>query len=292
MKNPIRLLSLVVRATVILLTGSAVLVVLGIFNASLKWDIFSPQVEKVLYGIFGSFVALGAFGAAMSLVLGIQEVVTSFRRLVDRAHPESMEAKAEAPRRSYLVALAALLVLLILTVAGFGLANRRITAHRIDVFKLIAQDQMRQLGPRLAAEMERIGKPCGACGTPTLSELFATMTGLSFISSATLYLPDADDEAVLWRYPAAGPYSLQTDDNRQMSRFFIAKDDDRAVKLALQGDPAWINQKNDGAGFTWYQLVKDAQGRNRAVLVLEGNQNESFREYAAGAAAAKKRRGK
>ena len=74
-----------------------------------------------------------------------------------------------------------------------------------------------------------------------------------------------------------------------MARFFIAKDDDRAVKLALQGDPAWIHQKNGGPGFVWYQVLKDAQGKSRAVLVIQGNPNESFREYAAGAEAEKKR---
>ncbi len=290
MKSPIKLLSLVVRATVLLLTGSAILVVLSIFNATLHWDIFSPAAEKVLYGIFGSFVALGAFGAAISLVLGIQEVVTSFRRLVDRAHPESAAASVEAPRKSYVVALAAVLVLLILIIGGFGLANRRITAHRIEVFKLIAQDQMEQLGPRLATEVAGIQKPCGSCGTSTLVQLFDTMAGLSFVSNATLYLPDPDDDTVLWRYPADGIYSVRdAGQQSKMVRFFIAKDDDRAVKLALQGDPAWINQKNSGAGFVWYHVVHDAQGHNRGVLVIDGNANESFRDYTAGAAAQKKR---
>jgi hypothetical protein len=290
MKSPIKLLSLVVRATVLLLTGSAVLVVLSIFNASLHWDIFSPAAEKILYGIFGSFVALGGFGAAISLVLGIQEVVTSFRRLVDRAHPESAPAAVEAPRKSYLVVLAAVLVLLVVTISGFGLANRRITAHRIEVFKLIAQDQMEQLGPRLAAEVAGIQKPCNSCGTETMAELFDTMTGLSFVSDATLYLPDPADDTVLWRYPADGLYSVRDASHQsKMARFFIAKDDDRAVKLALQGDPAWINQKNGGGGFTWYHVVKDAQGHNRGVLVIEGKPSESFRDYAAGAAAQKKR---
>jgi len=289
MKSPIKLLSLVVRATVLLLTGSAILVVLSIFNASLHWDIFSPAAEKVLYGIFGSFVALGAFGAAISVVLGIQELVTSFRRLVDRAHPETA-ASVEAPRKSYVLALAAVLVLLVLIIGGFGLANRRITAHRIEVFKLIAQDQMEQLGPRLATEVAGIPKPCDSCGTSTLVQLFDTMAGLSFVRNATLYMADPDDDTVLWRYPAEGIYSVRdASQQSKMVRFFIAKDDDRAVKLALQGDPAWINQKNGGAGFVWYHVVHDAQGHNRGVLVIDGNANESFRDYTAGAAAQKKR---
>ena len=284
-----KLLSLVVRAAVILLASSAVLVVLGVFNAFLDWDIFSPQAEKVLYGIFGSCLALAGIGAATCVVIGIQEMVVSVRRLVDRAHPEA-PTPAEAPRRSYLMVLSALLVLLILTVAGFSVANRRVTAHRLDVFKLIARDQMRQLGPRMAAEVARIGKPCGDCGTPTLGQIFDTMSGLSFISSATLYLPEPEDDAVLWRYPAEGFYSARDEDSqKKMARFFIAKDDDRAVKLALPGRSRLIEQKNGGPGFVWYQVLKDAQGNSRAVLVIQGNASESFREYAAGAEAEKKR---
>ena len=68
-----------------------------------------------------------------------------------------------------------------------------------------------------------------------------------------------------------------------------AKDDDRAVKLALQGDTAWLRQKNGGPGFVWYHIVQDGQGHNRGVLEIDGNQSESFREYAAVAEAAKKR---
>src|SRR5919106_4338602 len=108
MKSQIKLLSLVVRATVILLACSAVLVVLSVFNEALHWDIFSPEAEKMLYALFGSLVALAGFGAAISIVLGIQEMVSSVRRLVDRAQPEAEPMAAEAPRRRYTVALAAL----------------------------------------------------------------------------------------------------------------------------------------------------------------------------------------
>src|SRR5262249_32603250 len=100
-RDRIRLLSLVVTATVLLLAGSAVLAVLGIFNGSLHWDIFSPEVEKVLYGLFGSCVALAAFGVATSFVLGIQEVVLAFRRLAERAGPEA-PAAVPAPQKTSL----------------------------------------------------------------------------------------------------------------------------------------------------------------------------------------------
>ncbi len=51
-KSRIKLLSLSVATTVVLLAIGAGLVVLGIFNEYLSWDIFSPPVKKVLWGVF------------------------------------------------------------------------------------------------------------------------------------------------------------------------------------------------------------------------------------------------
>jgi hypothetical protein len=282
MRSQIKLLSLTVRATVVLLTIGAFLVVLGIFDGYLGWDIFSPEVEKLLYGLFASSVALGGFGAAICVVLGIQEVVRAFRKLVEKSEPE---VKAEATRRTYTVALAAVLLLLIVTVSSLAAVNRRVEARRLQVFKLIARDQMAQLGPHLAAEVARIPAPCEACGTPGLQQFFRTLNGLSFARSATLYLADPADETVLWRYPATESCN-GCDDERRFERFFIARDDDRAVKLALQGDTAWIDQKNGGEGFVWHQVIRDGQGKNRAVLQIWGNESESFRDYQAVAEAA------
>ena len=88
MRSRFKLLSLTVGATVVLLMAGAFLVVLGIFDDYLNWDIFSPQVEKFLYGVFGSCVALGGFGAAISIVLGMQEIVKALRRMIEAARPE------------------------------------------------------------------------------------------------------------------------------------------------------------------------------------------------------------
>lgn len=288
MRSQMKLLSLTVRATVVLLTVGAVLVVLGIFDDFLEWDIFSPELEKLLMGVFGASVALGAFGAAICVVLGIQEVVHAFRRLVARDDPAEGRV-AEAPRRTYTLALAAVLLLLIVTVASLGAVNRRVEARRLDVFKLIAKDQMAQLGPHLTAEVARMPAPCATCATPALRELVATLDGLSFCESAVLYLPDPANETVLWRYPRdIIGYSTE---EPEMERFFIAKDDDRAINLALRGDTAWIDQKNAGSGFVWYEVIRDGQGKSRAVLQIWGNQSESFREYQATAEAAAKKAG-
>ena len=91
MRNRFKLLSLTVGATVASLAAGALLVVLGIFDDYLGWDIFSPAVEKLLRGVFGSCVALGGFGAAISVVLGIQEIVKALRRMIEAARPEAIE---------------------------------------------------------------------------------------------------------------------------------------------------------------------------------------------------------
>jgi hypothetical protein len=290
MRSQIKLLSLTVRATVVLLTVGAFLVVLGIFDGYLGWDIFSPEAEKLLYGLFASSVAVGAFGAAISIVLGIQEVVRAFRKLVDRS--DTATVTVEATRRTYTAALATVLILLIITVSSLAAVNRRVESRRLKVFKLIARDQMAQLGPHLSAEVASIPVPCETCGTPGLQQFFRTLDGLSFARSATLYLADPADETVLWRYP---PTEAPTegcsgcDVKPGFERFFIARDDDRAVNLALRGDTAWIDQKNGGGGFVWHQVIRDGQGKNRAVLQIWGNEDESFRDYQATAEAAEKK---
>ena len=58
------------------------LVVLGIFNAALNWDIFGPRLEAFLYGVFGSCMSLAAFGVAMTVILALQESVRRITKVV------------------------------------------------------------------------------------------------------------------------------------------------------------------------------------------------------------------
>ncbi len=97
----IKLLSLTVAITISLLLIGAVLVVLGIFNSFLNWDIAGPQLEKILYGIFSTSLALGAFGVAITIVLGIQEIVN----VVGSMNPNKLEEDAEMPEAPKLVKL-------------------------------------------------------------------------------------------------------------------------------------------------------------------------------------------
>jgi hypothetical protein len=63
-----------------------------------------------------------------------------------------------------------------------------------------------------------------------------------------------------------------------------------SLALALTGDTAWVDQMNRDPMFHWYQAIRGADGKNRAVLEIWGNDKESFRDYEAGAKAAARRR--
>jgi hypothetical protein len=295
MRSRFKLLSLMVGATVVLLAIGGFLVVLGIFDDYLGWDIFSPEAEKLLYGVFGSCVALGGFGAAISIVLGLQEIVKALRRMIEAARPETVEPAREAPRRSYVALLATVLVLLIVTVGALNAVNRRVESHRLEVFKLIVRDQMEQLGPHMSGVLEPMPAPCATCAPPKLAELQKTLRGLSFCQSAVFYMADPADAAVLWRYPPDGTShyngtsSGDPAESPKIERLFVANDVDRAIKQALSGDTAWIDQMNADPAFNWHQVIRDRQGRTRAVLRILGNPSESYREYQAVAQAAKAR---
>lgn len=288
MRSRFKLLPLTVGATAVLLAAGAFLVVLGIFDDYLGWDIFSPAVEKLLRGVFGSCVALGSFGAAISVVLGIQEIVKALRRMIEAARPDAVEPVRETPRRNYAILLASVLVLLVATVGALNVVNRRVEASRLKVFKLLVRDQMEQLGPNMAKIIEQIPQPCATCAPPALAELQKTLQGLSFCQSALFFLADPADSTVLWRYPVEGSYGNESPPT--LERLFIASDLDRAVSLALSGDTAWIDQMNADPAFNWHQTIRDRQGRIRAVLRILGNPGESYRDYQAVAQAAEARR--
>jgi hypothetical protein len=261
-----------VASTVVLLAIGAGLVVLGIFNEYLAWDIFNPPIKQVLWGVFGASVALGAFGAAISAVLGIQEVARALRRIAARSDPDAGGLVADAPRRRYLAWMVALLAVTALTVVTVDVVNRHVRRHRIAVFKLQVRNQMKQLEPIFVRQVDQIAAPCKTCAPPSLDELMQTLRELPFCQSAVLVMADPVDAAALWRFDAT-PSSAS---GSQFARFFIATDVDRAMRLALKGDTAWIEQMNAGEAFNWIQLIRDRHGVPRATLRILGNPMEIY----------------
>jgi hypothetical protein len=150
----------------------------------------------------------------------------------------------------------------------------RAVAKRIAVFKRLIHAQMNQLGPILAREVNKIEAPCTTCVSPGLTELMRTLHELPFCQSVTLVMADPQESAALWRDDA----NVSPDAGPRFERFFIATDVDRAMKLALNGDTAWVDQMNAGPAFNWIQVIRDSQGKPRATLRILGNPTQSYRD--------------
>lgn len=274
MKSKIRLLTLVVSFTLAFLTLGALLVVLGIFNAALRWDIFGPRLEAVLYGVFGSCMALAAFGAAMTSVIALQESVRDFKKFVQSR--TGGEAVADAPRRAYLVRMLAVMAAMALLVGICAAANQVVLAKRCVVFKHLAAEQVANFAPRLADLVVGFDAPPRNHVPPDLYTVLKTLDNLDFVDRATLYVPDPAEAAAMWGYTAwRNAYSNEDG----FARFYVAKDFEKAMRRALDGDPVELDRINARNEFIWYAPLAVATGRPSAVLRLDGNRRQSFREY-------------
>ena len=278
MKRRIRMLTLVVHATALLVALAAGLVVVGIFNESLDWDLFGPKLEAILVGVFGGSIALAAAGVALTVVLGIQEIVRAFRALPKAKGAEDADAAPEATRWGYARVMAGILAGFAVLVGALALANGRVLAHRTATFKKIAAEQVGNFEPKLAARVAALGAPPRSAVDKELYDLIRTLDGLSFVQRGTLYVPDPEDPAALWGYTAWRDY--KTEDG--FARFFVAKDFEKAMAAALRGESAELDRLNAGKDFTLYRVLRDGTGQPVGVLRIDGNSRENFREYRLG----------
>ncbi len=276
MRRRIKLLSLTVATTITLLIVGATLVVLGIFDEILYWDIFSSQVEAVLSGIFFASVALSLFGVAITFVLGIQEIVHAISTLQRSRGIEDPQPVPEAPKTTYLLYMAGIVAVFAGLISVLSWVNHRITVHRSKVFKRIATEQIQDLQNKFVQQVAQLTPPPPQKNVPTtLDELIRSVEKLSFVNNLTLYLPDVQDDSAIWNYSSWGSYNK----DKGFNRSFVAKEYEKGIQAALQGKPELLNEINDQTGFTWYYVVKNAQKKPIAVLRIDGNSQENFREY-------------
>jgi hypothetical protein len=275
MKRRVKLLSLTVAITVFLLMLGSILVVLGIFDELLKWDIFSPKVESVLRGIFWTSLALSTFGVAMTIVLGIQEIVTSISAFGrDRGFIED-NAVPEAKKPTYALYLIGIIGTLAVLISSLSLLNYRVQVHRSKVFKKIASEQLQKLQARFTQQLVQLQAPPKTNIPTNLNDLIQTVQKLSFVSQMTIYLPDSQDNTAIWSYQSFGDYNSK----KGFDRLFVAKEYEKAIQEAFQGKPELLKVINDRTGFKWYYEVKNPQNQTIAVLRIDGNPNENFRDY-------------
>ncbi|MDY7023662.1 MAG: hypothetical protein SWJ54_20320 [Cyanobacteriota bacterium] len=275
MKRRIKVLSFTVATTITLLLIGATLVVLGIFDEILNWDIFSSRVEAVLMGIFWASVSLSLFGVAITFVLGIQEIVGAIGSLKRSREEDSSKVIPEAPKTTYLLYMVGLVSVFSALIGVLSVVNNRITVHRSRVFKDISAQQMQKLQNKWIQQVSQITTPPRNNVSLSLHELIQSVKKLSFVNQITLYLPDPQDETVIWSYDSWGNYNKENG----FERTFVAKEYEQAIQAAFAGMPELLQVINDRTGFTWYYLVKNPQNQPIAVLKVNGNAQENFREY-------------
>lgn len=275
MKKRVKRLSFTVAMTVSLLVIAATLAVLGIFDEILNWDIFSPQFEQVLIAVMAGCVVLSIFGVAITFVLGIQEIVKSIGLLQKSRGLEEFETIPEAPKTTYMLYMSGVVAVFAVLISALSAANFMITSHRTRVFKGIATEQMQQLKDEFVKEVSLLNEPPKTNVPKTLDDLLKSVEKLSFVNNITLYLPDREDDIVIWNYNSWQVYNQEQGFDRQI----IAKEYEQAIKSALEGKPEPLQALNGQTGFQWYYLIRDQQNKPIAVLRINGNERENFREY-------------
>jgi hypothetical protein len=262
------MLAFVIRATAALLGLGATLVIVGTFDSQLGWDIFSPALEKVLYGVFFSSLALAAVGIALCFVLGIHELTALLRASLLGADPP-----VQRPMRHYALLAAASAAILACVIGALEVADRRIQVHRREEFKRLAREQLERFVPKLVPELP--ADPGAPVPSARLALLVDTLDNLDFIADATLYLADAQDPEVLWRY---SPNTWYVNEKPAFQRIFVTRSEERAVGRALSGDPQGVTEENEQPAFRWLAPVGDP-ARPKAVLLVTADENENFRDF-------------
>lgn len=276
MKSKVRLLSLVVSFTLILLTIGAVLVVLGIFNEALNWDIFGPKLEAFLYGVFGSCMALAGFGVAMAVIISMQESVRDFKKFVQTR--TNQEETPDAPRRIYAARMLGVVAVMAILVALCAVIDHIVLSQRCKVFKRLAAEQVGNFQPKIVGLVGAFSAPPQNTVPRDLYDVVKTLDNLDFINRTTLYIPDPTEPTAMWGYTAWRDYTNADG----FARFFIAKDFEKAMRRAVDGSAADLDQINDRNEFVWYKLLSGENGKGKAVVRIDGNSHQSFREYRLG----------
>ncbi len=277
MKSKIRLLSLVVSSTLVLLILGAMLVVLGIFNEALNWDLFGPKLQACLYGIFASCMALAAFGVAMTGIIAIQESVRDFKAFV-QSHTDQKPVP-DAPKAAYAARMLYILLLMAALVGTCAIANHIVLSQRCRVFKRLAAEQVGNFEPKIVGLVDTFKSPPQRDVPKDLYDIVKAIDNLDFVARTTLYVADPKEPTAMWGFTAWRDCYSNADG---FARFYVAKDFEKAMRKAVDGDPADLQGINARNEFTWYKNLAGVDNKPRAVIRIDGNSRESFREYRLG----------
>jgi len=260
------MLSFIVRLTALFLGLGSLLVIVGIFDNYLGWDIFGPQLESLLYGVFFACLVLAGSGIALSFVLGVKEIAELLR-----ASLSGQSLPPPRPMRRY-VGFTALGVLAIsLLILALEIGDRRIQAERNRVFQRVASDTIEPFSERLVAQLP-VGIPRPKPGAE-VDQVMDAINGHDWVARATIYLPDVNDEERLWEYEAHRGGSSES----RFDRMFPASRHERAIQRAFAGGPRVLREFNESSSFSFLHPLRVDQSLIGVVWV-KANKETSFRE--------------
>ena len=268
----------VVSITLLLLQLSAVLIVLGICDAFLDWNIFPPEMEKVLYAIFGCFMVMAAMGIGATLTLSARELVFAVRQLGFCVAKESLLCEPALPFFRRWAWLGGTVMAAAILLGGFSIANSRSDLRQISIFKKVSAEQFSSFAPKITAELGALSAPPHNNVPPKLYEYIKALRDLTAFGEATLYLPDPVDADIMWGYTTwRGKY----DNADGFARFYAVKAFEKAMLQAVHGKPEALDKINANAILEYYGLLSSAEGKPLGVLRLDGQFGEDYRSYAA-----------
>ncbi len=267
-------LRLSVNTTVAFLLCSGTLLVFGIFDEALGWDIFSPKVEKVLIAIFQSSICLSLVGVAITLVLSSHESVRYFSLIQEKIapieEPDTPKSTSRIYRRFFILSTCLALSLVLL-----GVANNHIENHRIRVFHTIAGEQAEFFSDRMKSEILKL-KEIPRDNIPhRIHDVLTALDQFSFINRSTLYLPDPVEASALWGMTAWRSY----DKKDGFARFYVARHFEKELRNAFLGDKKALDRLNALDKFEHYLGILKKDGSLLAILRIDGNPFENFRNY-------------
>jgi len=277
MKHRIRLLRMVVSSTLVLLAVGAVLAVLGIFNEALNWDIFGPKLEALLYGVFGACMALAGFGAAMSMIVAMQESVRNFQEWVQSQ--TRVPTEPEAPRGAYASRMLGIVLGMAFLISLCAGVNDLVLRHRCKVFKRLAAEHITNFEGQLLTHVEAFPAPPQRDVPREVYDVCKAIDNLDFINRITLYIPDPAESNAMWGFTSWRSFYTNVDG---FAKFYVAKDFEKAMRAAIDGNAADMQKINQRNSFVWYRVLGGKPDSPSAVVRVDGNSYANLREYRLG----------
>lgn len=263
------------KLTCIFLALSAVLSILGIFDAWLGWDIFPPKIETVFRATFACLVTSGLFGILITMTLSMSRSARLHERILNHIAgvPPSEEPNQQKGIADIMLKVSIPIGLLIMGAWGVNAWKER---KREMIFESASAEVLKWFEPKLSESLSQMSGPVQSGVPLPLYTALKSMEGLQFIKTATLYMKDPKERGVMWGYRAWRNKYHQKDG---FARFHALKEFEVAMLKSLSNQSGPLERLAGKEKFVLFFIVRLYPGRNAATLRLDGKETENFEEY-------------